>query len=71
MKKQVKLLTDEEKEQICESRDHTCARTVNGKGDPCPLLFGFDKAMICYKEDMQRVEDEIKKIHEQEIEVSE
>lgn len=66
MKKQRKLLTNEEKEKICNDRNGICARRKGS--DLCPLYFDIGVACFCYKEHIDVLEDIIQKVHNEEIE---
>lgn len=71
MKKQLKLLTDEEKRKICDKY----MKDENGeysslicRGLKCPLSLQIGKELFCYK-DMYYLEDKIKEYWNQEINI--
>lgn len=70
MKKQRKLLTDEEKEKICNDRNSKCRIDKLMEGtNQCPLMcvigncYGF-----CYK-NINKIIEEIKELHNEEVEI--
>lgn len=65
MKKQRKLLTDEEKEKICKSRRGVCA-SPDGR-DWCPLFLGIPTNIFCYR-NIDRLEQTIQNMHNEEVE---
>lgn len=60
MKKQLKLLTDEEKRKICDKYVRTCRRLI------CPLRFHVGNELYCYR-DIHKLEDRIKEYWNQEV----
>ena len=70
MKKQLKLLTDEEKRKICNKyiRDENRNSGFTCKALICPLRFHVGKEAYCYK-DIHNLEERIKEYWNREINV--
>lgn len=66
MKKQRKLLTDEEKEKICKSRRGVPCAGPDGR-NWCPLFLGLGYNIFCYR-DIDKLEQAIQNMHNEEIE---
>ena len=71
MKKQLKLLTDEEKRKICDKYMKDKNREYSSlvcRGLECPLSLQIGKELFCYK-DMYYLENKIKEYWNQEINI--
>lgn len=70
MKKQLKLLTDEEKRKICDKymRDEDGNFGLTCRGLICPLRFHVGKELYCYK-DIYILEERIKEYWNQEVDI--
>ena len=71
MKKQLKLLTDEEKRKICDKYMKDKNGEYSGfycRGLECPLSLEVENGLFCWK-DMHVLEDKIKEYWNQEIDV--